>query len=100
MFLSASERAHRRWQGSQARPFLLREGDRKEWGGWDEGIKILDEEPGVLPASICTPPVSGQVGTTRLTTLHTQTSCHPWHHHTLGCAITAGVFPDLVLVVI
>lgn len=69
-------------------------------GGWDEGIKILDEEPGVLPASICTPPVSGQVGTTRHTTLHTQTSCHPWHHHTLGCAITAGVFPDLVLVVI
>lgn len=32
--------------------FLLaknHEGDRKEWG-WDEGIKILDEEPGVLPA--------------------------------------------------
>lgn len=66
----------------------------------DEGIKILDEEPGVLHASICTPPVSGQVGTTRHATLHTQTSCHPWHHHTLGCAITAGVFPGLVLVAI
>lgn len=58
------------------------------WGAW------------CSPSSSCTPPVSGQVGTTRRTTLHTQTSCHPWHHHTLRCAITAGVFPALVFVAI
>ena len=30
------------------------------------------------------------------TTLHKQTSCHPWHRHTIWCAITAGMFPELV----
>lgn len=30
------------------------------------------------------------------TTLHKQTSCHPWHHHTTWCAITAGMFPEIV----
>lgn len=30
------------------------------------------------------------------TTLHKQTSCHPWHRHTTWCAITAGMFPELV----
>lgn len=30
------------------------------------------------------------------TMLHKQTSCHPWHHHTTWCAITAGMFPELV----
>lgn len=52
LFRSVSECAHRRWHRSQAQPFLLaknHEGDRKEWG-WDKGIQILDEEPGVLPA--------------------------------------------------
>lgn len=29
------------------------------------------------------------------TTLHKPTSCHPWHHHTIWCAITAGMFPEL-----
>lgn len=39
-----------------------------EWDGKvekkSEGIQILDEEPWCSPRSICTPPVSGQVGAT------------------------------------
>lgn len=72
-----------------------REGVGVRWRHWNSWWGVW-----CSPCSICTPPVSGQVGITRHTRLHTQTSCHPWHQHTLGCAITAGVFPDLVFVAI
>lgn len=54
LFLSWAECAHQHQQRSQAWPFLLTV-NHAMWSGTgrkrkNEGIKILDEEPGVLPA--------------------------------------------------
>lgn len=81
-------------------PARKESGGRQEGVGGDEGIKILDEEPGVLPAQSAHLLSLGRLelpGTPRYT--HRQAAT-PWHHHTLRCAITAGVFPDLVFVAI
>lgn len=73
-----------RWQ---LWPFLLTVNQPYDGLRWDESKRseILQEES---PGWSCRPPVSRQVRAT-------QTSCHPWHHHTTQghdrrCAPSAG----------
>ncbi|KAK5902229.1 hypothetical protein CesoFtcFv8_007507 [Champsocephalus esox] len=60
----------------------------------DKAIQILDEEPGVLLLNLNTSCL--QAGWRPVHHATHQTSCHPWHHLTTWCAITAGMFPELV----
>lgn len=95
--LSWAERAHQHQQRSQAWLFLLtvnhvmcRGTGRKRK---NEGIKIL--HGGVLPAQSVHLLSPGRLE--RPAHRAMETSCHPWHCHTIWCAITAGMFPELVM---
>lgn len=88
-----TSRDHRR--GLSCSLWIMRCGVRQEGRGRMKALKFLMRSLEFSLLNLYTSCLWAG-GSNQHTMLHEQTSCHPWHCHTIWCAITAGVFPELV----